>query len=136
MDNKNVIKRDERIQVYDWSKIENAVGAAFKKVNQEMDDTFRNQLRKSVEAAFKHVDAVSVEDIQDIIQRELIKRNKYDAAEEFIIYRNKRTEIREQKSDLVKNITKKLNGSNIENQNANLDEASFSGRIGEAGRVV
>lgn len=136
MDNKKVIKRDERIQKYDWSKIEAAVGAAFKKVNQEMDDTFRNQLRKSVEAAFKHVDAVSVEDIQDIIQRELIKRNKYDAAEEFIIYRNKRTEIREQKSDLVKNITKKLNGSNIENQNANLDEASFSGRIGEAGRVV
>ena len=143
MDNKNgkpdawkVIKRDERIQVYDWSKIEAAVGAAFKKVNQEMDDTFRNQLQKSVEAAFKNVDAVSVEDIQDIIQKELIKRNKYDAAEAFIIYRNKRTEIREQKSDLVKNITKKLNGSNIENQNANLDEASFSGRIGEAGRVV
>ena len=136
MDNKKVIKRDERIQVYDWAKVEAAVTAAFKSVSQEMDDTFRNQLQKSVEAAFKNVDAVSVEDIQDIIQKELIKRNKYDAAEAFIIYRNKRTEIREQKSDLVKNITKKLNGSNIENQNANLDEASFSGRIGEAGRVV
>ena len=136
MNNKKVIKRDERIQEYDWTKVEAAVTAAFKSVSQEMDDTFRNQLQKSVEAAFKNVDAVSVEDIQDIIQKELIKRNKYDAAEAFIIYRNKRTEIREQKSDLVKNITKKLNGSNIENQNANLDEASFSGRIGEAGRVV
>ena len=136
MDNKKVIKRDERIQKYDWAKVEAAVGAAFKNVNQEMDDTFRNQLRKSVESAFKNTNAVSVEDIQDIIQKELIKRNKYDAAQAFIIYRNKRTEIREQKSDLVKNITKKLNGSNIENQNANLDEASFSGRIGEAGRVV
>lgn len=135
-DARRVIKRDERIQVYDWAKVEAAVTAAFKSVSQEMDDTFRNQLQKSVEAAFKNVDAVSVEDIQDIIQKELIKRNKYDAAEAFIIYRNKRTEIREQKSDLVKNITKKLNGSNIENQNANLDEASFSGRIGEAGRVV
>ena len=143
MNNKNgkpdvwkVIKRDERIQEYDWTKVEAAVTAAFKSVNQEMDDTFRNQLKKSVEAAFKNADSVSVEDIQDIIQKELIKRNKYDAAEAFIIYRNKRTEIREQKSDLVKNISKKLNGSNIENQNANLDEASFSGRIGEAGRVV
>ena len=63
MENKNVIKRDERIQKYDWSKIENAVGAAFKKVNQEMDDTFRNQLRKSVESAFKNANAVSVEEI-------------------------------------------------------------------------
>lgn len=136
MNNKKVVKRDERIQNYDWTKVEAAVTAAFKSVNQEMDDTFKNQLQKSVEAAFKNSDAVSVEDLQDIIQKELIKRNKYDAAEAFIIYRNKRTEIREQKSDLVKNITKKLNGSNIENQNANLDEASFSGRIGEAGRVV
>lgn len=135
-DVRKVIKRDERIQVYDWAKVETAVTAAFKSVNQEMDDTFRNQLQKSVEAAFKNTNSVSVEDLQDIIQKELIKRNKYDAAEAFIIYRNKRTEIREQKSDLVKNITKKLNGSNIENQNANLDEASFSGRIGEAGRVV
>ena len=33
-------------------------------------------------------------------------------------------------------INEKLNGTNIENQNANLDEMSFGGRIGEAGRVV
>lgn len=136
MDNKKVIKRDERIQPFDWTKVEAAVGAAFKSVNQELDDTFKAQLQKSIEAAFKSVEAVAVEDLQDIIQKELIKRNKYEAAEAFIIYRNKRTEIREQKSDLVKNITKKLNGTNIENQNANVDEASFGGRIGEAGRVV
>ena len=101
-DVRKVIKRDERIQKYDWTKVEAAVTAAFKSVGQDMDDTFRNQLQKSVEAAFKNSDAVSVEDLQDIIQKELIKRNKYDAAQAFIIYRNKRTEIREQKSVLVK----------------------------------
>ena len=57
MNNKKVIKRDERIQEYDWTKVEAAVTAAFKSVNQDMDDTFRNQLQKSVEAAFKNVDA-------------------------------------------------------------------------------
>lgn len=136
MDNKKVIKRDERIQQYDWAKVEAAVGAAFKNVNQEMDDTFKTQLQKSVEAAFKNVDSISVEDMQDIIQKELIKRNKYDAAEAFIVYRNKRTEIRERNSELIRNVSKKLNGTNIENQNANVDEASFGGRIGEAARVV
>ena len=136
MDNKKVIKRDERIQQYDWAKVEAAVGAAFKSVNQEMDDTFKAQLQKSVEAAFKNVDSISVEDMQDIIQKELIKRNKYDAAEAFIVYRNKRTEIRERNSELIRNVSKKLNGTNIENQNANVDEASFGGRIGEAARVV
>ena len=136
MDNKKVIKRDERIQAFDWAKVEAAVGAAFKSVNQTMDDTFKSQLQKSIEAAFKSVEAVAVEDLQDIIQKELIKRNKYEAAEAFIIYRNKRTEIRERNSELVKNITKKLNGTNVENQNANVDEASFGGRIGEAARIV
>ena len=136
MNNKKVIKRDERIQQYDWTKVEAAVGAAFKSVNQEMDDTFKTQLQKSIETAFKNVDSISVEDMQNIIQKELIKRNKYDAAEAFIVYRNKRTEIRERNSELVKNITKKLNGTNVENQNANVDEASFGGRIGEAARIV
>ena len=131
-----VIKRDERIQPYDFKKVEAAVSAAFKNVHQTMDDKFKEQLKHAVEAAFKNIDILNVEDIQDIIQKELIKRNKYEAAEEFIVYRNKRTEIREKKSDLVKNISKKLNGTNIENQNANVDEASFGGRIGEATRVV
>ena len=136
MNTKKVIKRDERIQQYDWAKVEAAVGAAFKSVNQEMDDTFKTQLQKSIETAFKNVDSISVEDMQNIIQKELIKRNKYDAAEAFIVYRNKRTEIRERNSELVKNITKKLNGTNVENQNANVDESSFGGRIGEAARIV
>lgn len=131
-----VIKRDDRTQPYNWDKVEAAVGAAFDSVNQNMDDKFKEQLRHSVESAFRNNTPVSVEDIQDIIQKELIKRNKYDVVESFIIYRNKRTEVREQKSDLIKNISKKLNGTNIENQNANVDEASFGGRMGEATRVV
>lgn len=132
----NVIKRDERIQQYDWNKVEAAVSAAFESVGKQLDDKFKEQLRHSVESAFKNNKKVSVEDIQDIIQKELIKRNKYDVVESFIVYRNKRTEIREQKSELVKNITKKLNGTNIENQNANVDEASFGGRVGEAAGIV
>ena len=131
-----VIKRDERLQPYNWNKVELAVTAAFESVNEKIDDKFKEQLKRSVELAFKNKESITVEEIQDIIEKELIKRNKYNVAKSFIIYRNKRTEVREQKSDLVKNITKKLNGTNIENQNANVDEASFGGRIGEATRVV
>ena len=81
-------------------------------------------------------DEIDVEEIQDIIQNELIKRNKYDVVESFIIYRTKRAEIREQKSDLIRDIQRKLQGTNIENQNANVDEASFGGRMGEAAGIV
>ena len=131
-----IIKRDGRTQDYSWEKVENVVCKAFGGVGQDVPDKFLEQLKQSVESAIKNKDTFTVEEMQDLIQKELIKRNKYEVVESFILYRNKRTEIREQKSDLIKNITKKLNGTNIENQNANVDEASFGGRIGEATRVV
>lgn len=131
-----VIKRDESIQEYDFDKIQCVVNEAFKSVNQEVPDKFLEQLKDTLNKIIEKKDTINVEDIQDIIQKELIKRNKYEVAESFILYRQKRAEIRENKSDLIKQIQSKLNGTNVENQNANLDEASFGGRIGEAGRVV
>ncbi len=77
-----------------------------------------------------------IEEIQDCIQNELIKRNKYEVVKSFINYRRKREEIREKKSDLMKQITEKLNATNVQNQNANLDEASFGGRLGETSGAV
>lgn len=131
-----IIKRDGRTQDYSWAKVENVVCKAFGAVKQAVPEKFLEQLKQSVEAAIKNKETFTVEDMQDLIQKELIKRNKYDVVEEFIIYRNKRNEVREQKSALVQNISKKLDGKNIENQNANVDEASFGGRIGEATRIV
>lgn len=131
-----IIKRDGRTQDYSWEKVENVVIKAFGSVGQEVSDKFLEQLKQSVESSIKNKESFSVEEMQDLIQRELIKRNKYEVVESFILYRNKRNEVREQKSDLLKNIAKKLNGTNIENQNANVDEASFGGRIGEATRIV
>lgn len=131
-----IIKRDGRTQEYSWSKVENVVIKTFNAVKQPVPDKFLEQLKQSVDNAIKGKETFTVEEMQDLIQKELIKRNKYDVVEEFIIYRNKRNEVREQKSALVQNISKKLDGKNIENQNANVDEASFGGRIGEASRTV
>ena len=64
-----------------------------------------------------------------------MKKNK-DAAEAFVIYRNERDIIRQNKSKLIKNVKQKLYAKNVQNQNANVDEKSFGGRRGEASRVV
>ena len=130
----NVIKRDGSKQAFDFGKVKYVLGKAFNSVDQDVPDKFLEQL----EDAFNKIkkDEIDVEEIQDIIQNELIKRNKYDVVESFIIYRNKRAEIREQKSDLIRDIQRKLQGTNIENQNANVDEASFGGRMGEAASIV
>ena len=134
----NVIKRDGTVQEYSFIKVIDAVTKAFNSVEQNVPDKFLEQLKESVERVIikNNGRGTPIEEIQDVIQKELIKRNKYEVVEAFINYRRKREEIREQKSDLMKQINEKLSASNVQNQNANLDEASFGGRLGETAGVV
>ena len=55
-----------------------------------------------------------------------------DVAKAYITYRQERTKAREANGTYVKNIEKKLSVENNEMQNANIDEESFGGRMGEA----
>ena len=59
-----------------------------------------------------------------------------DVAQQYIIYRYNRERVRQDKSELMQKVKEKLFATNVENQNANLDERSFSGRMNEANRVV
>lgn len=130
----NVIKRDGTIQPFLFEKVDNAIERAFSSVEMEVTQKFLGSVHVKISKVNK--DEISVEEIQDIIQNELINQKKYDVVESFILYRKKRAEIREQKSDLILEIQKKLKASDVQNQNANVDENSFGGRIGEAARVV
>lgn len=131
-----VIKRDGSIQEFTFDKVRAVVQKAYGGCDREVPEKFVSQLEEIFNKLIQKNESMDVEEIQDVIQNELIKRNQYDIVESFIIYRNKRAEIREKNSELIKDITKKLSGSNIENQNANVDESSFGGRIGEAARIV
>jgi len=53
-------------------------------------------------------------------------------AKKYILYREERTKIRNRNSQLMKDVAKKINASDVQNQNANVDENSFGGRAGEA----
>ena len=155
-----IIKRDGTPQEYNFMKIVDAVTKAFNSilvVDKNLDEDeylaelkklkekqqpeiskFLDQLKEPIEKLIikNNGNGTEIEEIQDCIQKELIKRNKYEVVESFINYRRKREEIREQKSDLMKQVTEKLNATNIQNQNANLDEASFGGRLGETASAV
>ena len=133
-----VIKRDGTPQEYSFIKVADAITKAFASVNQEVPEKFLEQVKDAVEKVIikNNGEGTPIEEIQDVIQKELIKRNKYEVVESFINYRRKREEIREQKSDLMKQIQDKLSAKNVQNQNANLDEASFGGRLGETAGAV
>lgn len=135
-----VIKRDGKVEVFNLEKIMNAVEKAFKSVNLEIDPKFAAQLSEHFQKINDNCTdedcAINIEEIQDEIEKFLIKKNKTSVAKHFIIYREERNRIRESKSKLIKGVASKLKAKDIVNQNANVDEASFGGRIGEASRVV
>lgn len=137
-----VIKRDGKIEKFNFEKIKNAVAKAFKAVNSEMDDKFLAQLTEFFQKKVNKCEeededcSIHIEEIQDEIESFLIKKNKNNVVRHFILYRDERNRVRESKSKLIKGVANKLKAKNISNQNANVDEASFGGRIGEASRVV
>lgn len=139
-----VEKRDGRIRDFDFSKIENAIKRVFnsKPVCEDVPDKFLEQVKAYFDSLVEKHDAkdpnyaMPIEEIQDIVRDFLIKKNKIKAAESFILYRKKREDVREKKSWLTKEIVKKIKANDIQNQNANVDEASFGGRMGEVNRVV
>lgn len=132
-----VIKRDGREVEFDKEKIRQAVLKAFKEVDGDI--TFEARKKASDIVSYisnMEVKELSVEKIQDIVEEKLMASKHKDIARAFVIYRNDRTKIREQKMQIMKDISEKLTASNVQNQNANIDEKSFGGRIGEASDMV
>lgn len=132
-----VIKRDGRKVDFDRDKIINTVLAAFDEVDGEITPEARH---KASDIAL-HINTlgnveISVEQIQDIIEEKLMASKRKDVARAFVIYRSDRTRVREQNTNLMKSIKEKLTASNVQNQNANIDEKSFGGRVGEASDTV
>ena len=128
----NVIKRDGREVEFDKNKIIIAINKAMKKCNTQ-DDDFCQKIATDIFNMNKNLD---VEEIQDIIEKKLMASSHKDVAKEFILYRNKRSIERLKKNKMIKVAKNKLSAKNIENQNANVDEHSFGGRIGEASDII
>ena len=65
-----------------------------------------------------------------------MRSDRPDVARAYIRYRYKKEVAREIKSDFFDAIGEKLEARNVQNQNANVDEHSFGGRVGEASSLM
>lgn len=89
----DVIKRSGAVQEYDPQKITDAMRKAFASVDQACDEAALSGMLAQVERAIG--DGVrTVEDIQDEVERALMAGGFYDAAKSYILYRQKRSELR------------------------------------------
>jgi ribonucleoside-triphosphate reductase len=133
-------KRDGTTQLFDQNKIIDAIFGAFKEVDGELSDyayakagNIADYIQEQAENA-DHI--LNVEEIQDMVEKGLMSTKRKDIARAYITYRNERTHARERNSEIIKGISNKISAANVENQNANLDEKSFGGRIGSASDEV
>ena len=127
-----VIKRDGRKVAFQEDKVKIAVLKAFLQVDGETTDYARDKADTIAKYINDQNRDLSVEEIQDMVEAKLMACNRKDVAKTYIIYRNDRDREREKNSSLMKKVGSKIKANNVQNQNANVDEKSFGGRIGEA----
>lgn len=131
-----VIKRDGRENPFNSEKIYVAVMKAFNErekkdgnVIPEKEDIAK-QIAKEIFESSK--DKMTVEEIQDIVETKLMKSSRPEVAKDYILYRDKRTVVRDRKNKLVQKVMIRAKSQINEHSNANVDEESFSGREKEA----
>lgn len=129
-----VVKRDSSKETFDLNKIHAAVEKASSKNLTKPDlkklDKFFEEILESGQ------EEITVDEIHNYVKIFLIKNNFYDIAESYILEQYRKKLVADMDSELIKGISEKLNATNVKNQNANVDEYSFGGRIGEASRYV
>lgn len=126
-----VVKRNKTVQPFDWGKIDLAITKAFHAVNEPIDMDILSDVKD--ELYFNNI--ISVEEIQDQIEKALMACDYYNVAKAFILYRQKQAELRTltNKKQFIKDYAKASNaatGSKYDS-NANVTEKNIVTLNGE-----
>lgn len=124
-----VIKRNGTKALFQPEKIILAITKAYE--GEEVPSYAYAIVRKIKKYAKQNDNILNVEDIQNLIESHLMKRDR-KTAREFIRYRYKREVARNSSAEFIEAISDKLMAKDVQNSNANMDEHSFGGRVGEA----
>lgn len=118
----NVIKRNGETVIFDKNKISEAILKANTDVQGRQKASVKTikEIAKSVESIDKRT--LSVEEIQDIIEKKLMEYEKFDLAKSYILYREKRAMVRQSNTTDI-SIKELIDGTNdywnTENSNKN-----------------
>ena len=134
----DVVKRNGEKVAFDANKIIEAINKAFVDVDGMLyeTDTATDIAIEIGKMVVNSTEQMTVEDIQNKVEEYLMRSERPDVARAYIRYRYKKEVARNYEKDFINAIRDKLEAKNVANQNANVDEHSFGGRIGEASSVV
>ncbi|HHU30126.1 MAG: anaerobic ribonucleoside-triphosphate reductase [Bacillota bacterium] len=113
-------KRDGRIVPFDAEKITDAIFKAAKAVggeNRKIAENLTNQVVKELVKLGYNGVIPTVEEVQDVVEKVLIENGHARTAKAYILYRDRRTRIRDGKSDLMDTVREILKETSRENAN-------------------
>lgn len=134
-----VIKRDGRVTEFDENKIKQAILKAFIAVDGKVTDYANAKaetISSYIEGYYEDEQEATIDEIQTLVENGLMATRRKDVARAYIEYRAERTREREKNSKIRQIVKEKMSAKNVQNQNANVDEKSFGGRMGEANSAV
>ena len=138
----SIMKRDGRVVLYDAGKIASAILKALEAAGEgDAAEAARVANRVERELMLECGSGTPrIEQIQDLVERQLMECGHDEAAKRYILYRANRTRIREANSQLMKTIDEITNVdarlSDMKRDNANIDGNTAMGsmlQIGTAG---
>ena len=101
---RQIRKRDGRVVSFDQSKITSALSRAITQTigkDQALAQRLSDQVVKILEERFNGHTIPTVEEAQDIVEKVLLDNNQAKTAKSYIIYRQKRAEIRKEKQRIL-----------------------------------
>jgi ribonucleoside-triphosphate reductase len=128
-----IIKRNGNIVDFDKQRIITAITKANKEVNfVDTPPEYAEEIADLVyEVALQFDEPLTVEQIQELVEDYLTDYDRL-VAKAYIKYRYKHGVMRACSDEFIRAISEKIQAKNVQNQNANVDEHSFGGRVGEA----
>ena len=131
---KTILKRSGKVESLSKKKIFDSICNANNAVAEENRLT-KKQITRITETVIAFCEdleePIDIDVLEDVIEKKLMEAQGYEVAKKYITYRYEKERIR-----LNTSLTEKLTASNVQNQNANVDEFSFGGRIGETASFV
>ena len=130
-----VIKRNGSSEALSKKKINDSICKANERVGDDSKLT-QKQIKRITDSVVSHFESlddesIDIDKLEDAIEEKLMEASGYEVAKKYITYRYEKERVRTNKA-----LTEKLTAANVQNQNANIDEFSFGGRVGEAAAYV
>ena len=124
---KHVVKRDGRVVIFDKRKIVDAILKAMEVTEDGEDIVLAAEIASAISKI--EVDSMSVEEIQDQVENELMNSPRKEVAKRYIAYRNQRNLARKAKSREIFQEIIDAQATEITRENANMNADTPAGMM-------